>query len=79
MYCNLEYKQMVENRGYIYIGSYDRKEMTKDGKNKNKNKIHIRVKCPYCKTKYDIDVYTFRNGSHCKYCCHEYKKSFAKK
>lgn len=77
MYCNLEHKQMVENRGYIYIGSYDRKEMTKDGKNKNKNKIHIRVKCPYCKTEYDIDVYTFRNGSHCKYCCHEYKKSFA--
>lgn len=77
MYFNLEHKQMVENRGYIYIYSYDRKEVTLDSKNKNKNKIHIRVKCPYCKKKYDIDIYTFRNGSHCKYCCHEYKKSFA--
>lgn len=77
MYFNLEHKQMVENRSYIYIGSYDRKEMTKDGRNKNKNKIHIRVKCPYCKTEYDIDMYTFKDGANCKFCCHEYENSFA--
>lgn len=77
MHCNLKHKQMVENRGYIYIGSYDRKEVTLEGKNKKMNKIHIRVKCPYCKNEYDIDIYTFRNGSHCKYCCNKYENSFA--
>ena len=77
MYFNEEHKHMVENRGYIYIGSYDRKEVTLDGKNKKMNKIHIRVECSYCGKKYDIDIYSFRNGVNCTNCCGSYEKSFA--
>lgn len=77
MYFNEKHKQMVENRGYIYIGSYDRKEVTLDSKNKKMNKIHIRVKCPYCKTEYDIDMYNFKDGANCKFCCNKYENSFA--
>lgn len=77
MYTNEEHKNIVENRGYKYIWSYDRKEITIDRKNKNKNKIYIRVKCSYCKKEYDIDIYTFKNGANCKYCCNKHENSFA--
>lgn len=77
MYFNEKHKQMVENRGYIYIGSYDRKEVTLDGKNKKMNKIHIKVECNYCGKKYDVDIYSFRNGVNCTNCCGSYEKSFA--
>ena len=79
MYFNEKHKQMVENRGdnYKYIGSYKSKEISIDGKNKKMNKTYIRVKCPYCGKKYDIDIYTFKKGSSCTNCCHEYEKSFA--
>ena len=77
MYFNEKHKQIVENRGYIYICSYDRKEVTLEGKNKKMNKIHIRVKCPYCGKKYDIDIYNFKDGANCKFCCNFYENSFA--
>ena len=79
MYQNEEHRKIVNERGdnYIYLGSYDRKEVTVDGKNQNKNKIHIRVKCPYCGEEYDIDIYSFRDGANCKNCCNKYENSFA--
>ena len=75
MYNNEEHRKIVENRKYIYIGSYDIKELTIDNKNKNKNKIHIRVKRPYCEKEYDIDIYSFKNGCNCIYCCNKYENS----
>ena len=77
MYQNEKHKQIAEKRNYDYICSYDIKEITIDGKNKKKNKIHIRIKCPYCKREYDVDIYTFKNGSRCRYCCSKYENSFA--
>lgn len=78
MYFNLEHKQRVEQRGdgYSYIGSYKRNEVTIDGKH-SKSKELIRIKCPYCGKKYDVDIYTFRDGAKCKYCCNYYEKSLA--
>ena len=78
MYQNEEHRKRVIERGdgYGYIGSYHRNEETIDGK-KNKCKELIRVKCPYCGKEYDIDIYTFRDGGKCKYCCNTYKNSFA--
>ena len=77
MYINKEHKKIVEDRRYIYVGSYNRNEITIDNRNINKNKVHIRIKCPYCKKEYDIDIYTFKNGANCKYCCNKYENSFA--
>lgn len=79
MYYNLEHEEMVKNRGdgYTYLGTYKSKEITIDGKNKKMNKTYIRIKCPYCGKKYDVDIYTFKKGSSCTNCCHEYEKSFA--
>lgn len=78
MYFNLEHKHRVEQRGdgYSYIGSYKRNEVTIDGKH-SKSKELIRIKCPYCGKKYDVDIYTFRDGAKCKYCCNYYEKSLA--
>lgn len=80
MYINEEHKYKVENRGdnYQYIGSYKSNEVTIDGKNKNKKMSYVRVKCPYCGSKYDIVLYSFiTHKSKCKFCCNEYKNSFA--
>lgn len=78
MYQNEEHRKRVIERGdgYEYIGSYHRNEETIDGK-KNKCKELIRVKCPYCEKEYDIDIYSFRDGSKCTNCCNFYEKSFA--
>ena len=79
MYFNEKHKEKVENRGdgYIYIGSYDGKEITIDGKNKKKNKVYIRVKCPYCESEYDVILYNFMRGNKCTNCCNAYENSFA--
>lgn len=79
MYFNEKHRQKVINRGdgYEYIGSYKTKEITIDGKNKKGGKIYIRVKCPYCSSKYDVRLDQFDNGDKCSHCCNEYKKSFA--
>ena len=77
MYTNEEHKKVVENRGYGYIGSYDRKEITIDGKNKKRNDSYIRVKCPYCGAEYDIRLSSFKRGNKCYKCCNKYKDSFA--
>lgn len=79
MYFNEEHKRKVEERGdrYTYIGSYDGKEITIDGKNKKKNKVYIRVKCPYCGSEYDIILKNFVRGNKCTNCCNSYENSFA--
>ena len=80
MYYNEEHKKLVEERGdgYTYIGSYHRNEETIDEKNKGKSKkIHIRVKCPYCGSEYDIQLGHFDRGDNCVSCCNSYKSSFA--
>ena len=86
MYYNEEHKKRVIERGdgYEYIGSYYRNEETMDGKNKNKNKIkrgnvHIRVKCPYCGSEYDVRLgsFTGKLKTKCTNCCNTYENSFA--
>ena len=44
-----KHKIEVENRGYYYIGTYEKGDYTLD-KNKliKANCLYIRVKCPYC-------------------------------
>ena len=76
MYFNEKHNQMVENRGdnYTYIGSYKSGEITIDGK---KSKSHIRIKCSYCKTEYDVRLSSFKRGNKCTHCCNSYEKSFA--
>ena len=78
MYFNKEHKEKVENRGdgYVYIGSYRCGEITMDNKY-DKNQSYIRVKCPYCKKEYDIQLHHFNNGSKCSNCCNFYENSFA--
>lgn len=58
MYFNEKHKKIVNDRedNYTYIGSYNRKETTIDGKNKKLNAMFIRVKCPYCDEEYDIAI-----------------------
>lgn len=77
MYTNEEHKKVVEGRGYGYIGSYDRKEITIDNKNKSKKHIYIRVKCPYCSSEYDVILRDFKRGFNCGKCCQKYENSFA--
>ena len=79
MYYNEEHKKIVEERvdKYTYIGSYNRKEETIDGKNKKLNTMFIRVKCPYCNKEYDIRLDSFKRGAKCNYCCNYYENSFA--
>lgn len=79
MYYNEEHEEMVNNRGdkYTYIGSYNRKEETIDGKNKKLNTMFIRVKCPYCNKEYDIRLDSFKRGAKCARCCNFYENSFA--
>lgn len=79
MYFNEKHKERVENRGdgYIYIGSYHCGEVTKDIKCGKGNHSYIRVKCPYCGKKYDVELSGFINQKYkCKYCCHSYGNSF---
>lgn len=77
MKFNNEHKEIVENRGYIYIGSYERNEKTIDKKLLIIYNKYIRIQCPYCKKEYDIHLTGFINGSDCTNCCHEYKNSLA--
>ena len=81
MYCNLEHKQMVENRGdaYEYLGSYKCGEIAIDGKCLKKGKqTYIKVKCPYCGKKYYVSLINFtKKKVKCTYCCNSYEKSFA--
>ena len=77
MYFNNNHKKIVKDRGYKYIGSYNRNEITLDNKNKNKKSVYIRVKCLYCGKEYDINIQSFKNGSKCINCCNKYEDSFA--
>lgn len=79
MYYNEEHEEIVKERedNYTYIGSYNRKEETIDGKNKKLNTMFIRVKCPYCDEEYDIAIKSFRDGAKCTKCCNIYENSFA--
>lgn len=77
MYFNDNHKKIVKDRGYKYIGSYNRNEITLDNKNKNKKSVYIRVKCLYCGKEYDINIQSFKNGSKCINCCNKYEDSFA--
>ena len=81
MYYNEEHARRVKERGdnYEYIGSYNCKEVTLDGKNKGKRKrCYIRVKCYYCSNEFDVISHNFfnRNGK-CGNCCQSYENSFA--
>ena len=79
MYFNEKHNQRVINRGdnYTYIGSYRTNEVTIDGKNKKGGQIYIRVKCPYCRTEYDVTLGGFINNNKCSHCCRSYSNSFA--
>lgn len=72
------YKEKVEERGYVYIGTYGKGEYTKDKNYFMKYSCrYIRVKCPYCGTEYDIKIQLFLNGNKCTHCCNKYENSFA--
>lgn len=72
------HKEAVLERGYTYLGTYEKGEYTKD-----KNYLmeyscrYIRVICPYCKSEYDIKIQLFKKGNKCTHCCNEYSNSFA--
>lgn len=78
MYYNEKHKKLVEERGdgYTYIGSYRCGEITIDGKKSDKCS-QIRVRCPYCRSEYDIRLSNFNKGDICALCCNSYEKSFA--
>lgn len=72
-----EHRIIVEERGYEYIGTYNKGEYTID-----KNKLmewseYIRVKCYYCGVDYDVTISSFKNGVNCSHCCNKYDNSFA--
>ena len=79
MYYNKKHKMEINKRlkEYAYIGSYDKKEITIDNKNKTKNNYYIRVKCLYCGKEYDIRLPSFKEGRKCTNCCNSYENSFA--
>jgi hypothetical protein len=81
MYQNEEHKRGVIERGdgYEYIGSYKLNEVTIDGKNKKHNATYIRVKCPYCRSEYDVALSSFvgKLKTKCTNCCNTYENSFA--
>lgn len=72
-----KHKEIVENRGYIYVYTYSYKEYTIDKHKYNDKSKYIRVECPYCGTKYDITLVSFKNGDNCTNCCNKYENSFA--
>lgn len=72
-----KHKQEVENRGYIYIGTYTKGEYTIDKHLYMNCMRYIRVKCPYCGAEYDVVFYMFKRGQNCSKCCQKYKNSFA--
>lgn len=81
MKFNKNHELKIYERGdnYIYIGTYERYEKTIDKDIVNKNSDYVRIKCPYCDKEYDIKLSSFVSGnkSKCKFCCNEYKNSFA--
>ncbi|WP_297136151.1 zinc-ribbon domain-containing protein [Terrisporobacter sp.] len=77
MYYNENHSKKVEERGYIYIYTYERYEYTLDKHILNLKCKYVRIKCPYCNIEYDIDLYLFNKGSNCTHCCNKYENSFA--
>lgn len=78
MRINEKHKSIVENRNYIYIGTYDTNEIMLDSNKLRKPRTrYVRVKCKYCNHSYDIQLGAFKNGSECRYCCNKYENSFA--
>ena len=59
MKFNEKQKRKVEERGYIYIGTYERNEKLLDGRilgvdvDREYKKSYAKIKCPYCNTEYD--------------------------
>ena len=78
MYYNKEHrKELINRKGYEYIGSYNRNEITLDNKNKTKSNYYIRIKCLYCGKEYDIKLSSFKEERKCANCCNSYENSFA--
>ena len=84
MKINEKQKRKVEERGYIYIGTYERNEKLLDGRvlgvdvDREYKKSYVKIRCPYCNTEYDTWIVSFVNRKYnCKFCCNEYKNSFA--
>ncbi len=78
MYYNKEHrKELINRKGYEYIGSYKTNEITMDGKNKSKRQSYIRIKCSYCGNEYDVLMSNFKRGINCSNCCNSYENSFA--
>ena len=77
MYDNKIHRQIVEDRGYKYIGTYKSSEITIENKNKSKTHTYIRVQCPYCGRKYDTTPSSFKKGINCSNCCNKYENSLA--
>ena len=71
------HKDIVEKRGYEYIGTYEINEIMIDSNKERKRDVYIRVKCFYCKSEYDVSLSGFKRGSNCTKCCNRYEKSFA--
>ena len=75
-----KHKKTVEERGYIYLFTYEIGEYTIDKHKliKDTRIPYMRIICPYCKTEYDVRCSGFINeNQQCTHCCHEYEKSFA--
>ena len=77
MYYNKVHKQIVETRGYKYVCSYRKNEITIDSKNKKFIDVYIRIICSYCENEYDISLAHFKKGNKCTNCCNSYENSFA--
>ena len=72
------HKKEVEERGYEYICSYLKGDITIDKNKKIDKNVQIRVKCPYCKSEYDIERSRFvYRKDNCTKCCNKYENSFA--
>ncbi len=78
MIQNKKHKINVENRGYRYVGTYEKQEVMIDsGLPRPVSETYMRVICPYCKKEYDTRVSGFNHGYDCKFCCNKYENSFA--
>ena len=70
-------KEFVEKRGYKYLFTYEKGDVTIDKKKLMTWSEFMRIECPYCHKQYDIRIENFKNGADCIYCCNKYENSFA--
>lgn len=65
MKFNEKQKRKVGERGYIYIGTYERNEKLLDGRvlgvdvDREYKKSYVKIRCPYCNTEYDTWIVSF--------------------